>query len=214
MAGLASTHSSPGFPAPEWYQAFRQPRASDGTGAWQQPHADWENHRFSIWTRSDAASTSWSNQTTFGSDGTGPSNLTNPQGVFMAADGLTIWVSDSGNSRISIWTRPDATSANWANQTTFGSFGTGPTNLKLADGVWASSDGLSAWVADTGNHRVSIWTRASATSTTWDHLDNLGSYGSTTSEFAQPRSVVVASDGLTAWIGDYSNNRVSIWTQS
>ncbi|MFM9107890.1 MAG: hypothetical protein ACKOWF_14460, partial [Chloroflexota bacterium] len=102
----------------------------------------------------------WQNQTTFGSAGSGSSQFSNPGGIAVSVDGLTAWVADESNSRISVWTRPD-TGANktaWTNQTTFGSDGTGSSQFSRPYGVVVSADGLTAWVADYKNNRISVWT--------------------------------------------------------
>src|SRR4051812_48630460 len=64
---------------------------------------------------------SWTHQTSFGSEGSGASEFKSPSSVFVASGDTTAFVADSGNSRISVWTRSSPTSTDWANQTTFGS---------------------------------------------------------------------------------------------
>ena len=90
----------------------------------------------------------------------------------VSADGLRVWVSDSGNARISVWTRPDDSSTAWSPQTTFGSYGTGPTQFGGTRGVAVSANELTVWVADTSgitNQRISVWTL------TCSDLEQLGS---------------------------------------
>jgi hypothetical protein len=67
--------------------------------------ADVTNQRISVWTRNSSTSTDWTNQTTFGSEGSGPSQFHAPYGVAVAADGLMAWVADAANDRISVWIR-------------------------------------------------------------------------------------------------------------
>lgn len=66
--------------------------------------ADNDNNRISVWTRPAADSTDWSNQTTFGAEGDGPDEFDNPTGVFASADGRTVFVGDTENGRVSVWT--------------------------------------------------------------------------------------------------------------
>ena len=47
----------------------------------------------------------------------------------MTPDALTALIADTDNHRISVWTRTGANSTDWSNQTTFGSFGSGPSNF-------------------------------------------------------------------------------------
>jgi sugar lactone lactonase YvrE len=191
--------------------------SADGLTVWV---ADTNNNRISVWTRPNTTTgaTDWSNQTTFGSQGSGPSELDSPNGVFVSADGLKAWVADTYNNRISVWTRPDTTTGatNWTNLTTFGTLGSGPGEFNLPTRVFVSADELTAWVADYGNNRISIWTRPDTTTgaTNWTNQTTFGTSGSGPSEFTGPSGVFASVDGLTAWIADNGNNRISIWTLS
>jgi sugar lactone lactonase YvrE len=190
--------------------------STDGLTAWV---ADYNNHRISVWTRPNTttSATAWTNQTTFGTEGTGPNEFEFPVGVFASVDGLTLWVAEYNNSRISVWTRPNTTTdaTNWTNQTTFGTDGDGPSNLANPNNVFVSADGLTAWVADYGNNRISVWTRPNTTTsaTSWTNQTTFGSTGSGPSEFDYPAGVVASTDGLTVWVADLDNNRISVWTR-
>lgn len=180
----------------------------DGLTAWI---ADRSNNRIAVWARPNATSTAWVAQTTFGSLGSGPSNLKNPSGVSVTPDGLMVLVRDTDNNRVSVWTRPNASGA-WTNQTTFGSFGTGASNFDYPVGGAVSGDGLTAWVADYRNDRISVWTRTSPTSA-FSNQTTFGSSGSGSSNLNVPLGVAISPDGLTAWIVDTNNNRISVWSR-
>jgi DNA-binding beta-propeller fold protein YncE len=116
--------------------------------------ADESNNRISIWTRPDAASTAWSFNAKFGANGSGPGEFQYPSGVFASVDGLTAWVADTGNSRVSIWNRPDSTSTNWTYRAEFGADSlSGPTKLAV------SADSLTAWVTNPSYYRIQIWSQ-------------------------------------------------------
>ncbi|MFM8593203.1 MAG: hypothetical protein ACKOCK_02270, partial [Chloroflexota bacterium] len=66
--------------------------------------ADLFNSRISVWTRPTNTSTDWSHSINFGGQGTEDYNFGGPTGVAVSANGRTVWVSDSANNRISIWT--------------------------------------------------------------------------------------------------------------
>ncbi|MGI9253311.1 MAG: hypothetical protein ACR2J8_06165 [Thermomicrobiales bacterium] len=191
----------------------------DGLTAWV---ADGNNNRISVWTRpgtTGANATNWTNQTTFGADGSDPNQFSYPGDVFGSPDGLTVWIGDDSNNRVSVWTRPGTTGANataWANQTTFGVYGTGPNQFKAPSGVFVSADGLTVWIADYSNHRISVWTRPGTTganATAWTNQTTFGSNGSSPSQFDTPYGVYASVDGLTAWVADSGNARISVWTR-
>jgi sugar lactone lactonase YvrE len=102
----------------------------------------------------------WRYSTKFGTKGNGNSNFYNPGGVFVSADALTAWIAETGNSRISIWTRPDTASTTWSYSAQFGTSGSGNDNFNGPTGVVVSADSLAAWVADANNNRISIWTQS------------------------------------------------------
>ncbi len=186
--------------------------SADTLTAWV---ADNGNNRIVIWTRPDTSSTTWSYSTQFGTQGTGDSNFDLPVGIAVSLDTLTAWVTDLGNSRTVVWTRPDTSSTTWSYNAKFGTAGSGNSNLALPRPGCASPDTLTTWVADFGNARIVAWTRPDATSTTWSYSAKFGSGpGSGDSNFDRPQGVVVSADSLTAWVADYGNNRISIWTQS
>jgi DNA-binding beta-propeller fold protein YncE len=66
--------------------------------------ADMDNDRISVWTRTTATGTDWTNQATFGSSGSGTSQFDTPHGLALSVDGLTVAVADLINDRISVWT--------------------------------------------------------------------------------------------------------------
>jgi sugar lactone lactonase YvrE len=184
--------------------------AADALTAWI---ADTDNNRIAIWTRPDTASTTWSYSTQFGSYGSGNDNFYSPNGVVVSADSLTAWVADVNNSRIAIWTRPDTASTTWSYSTQFGTSGAGNDNFNRPQGVFVSADTLTAWIADMNNNRIAVWTRPNTSSTTWSYSAQFGTSGSGNDNFTNPTGVVVSADSLTAWIADFGNDRISIWTR-
>ncbi|MFN8664168.1 MAG: NHL repeat-containing protein [Thermomicrobiales bacterium] len=171
-------------------------------------------HLVTVWTRSGSGN--WTTQTTFGSQGNGASNFNTPSGITLSTDSRTALIADTENGRVSVWTRSSATSTDWANHSTFGSGGTGAANLASPKGVELAPDGLTAWVADSVNNRVSIWHRLSANSQSWFPVARFGSTfehdGDLPSELSGPSGVAITPDGLTVWVADYFNHRISVWT--
>jgi DNA-binding beta-propeller fold protein YncE len=176
--------------------------AADGRTAWV---ADNLNYRISVWARSG---NTWANQATFGSRGNGPDQFQGPVGVAVSADGQTAWVADANTHRVSVWAKSGAA---WVNQATFGSRGEAADQFLSPRGVAVSADGQTVWVTNTQNHRVSVWTKSGST---WAPLTTFGSRGDGPSQFNIPAGVAASADGQTVWVGDFANNRVSVWIRS
>jgi hypothetical protein len=147
----------------------------------------------------------WSHLTNFGSVGGGADQFTLPNGVAVTPDGQTVWVADALNQRISVWGKSGGT---WDHLTNFGSNGGGADQLRFPRGVAVAADGQTAWVADTNNQRISVWTKAGSS---WSHLTNFGSTGSGADQLDFPFGVAATPDGQTVWVADSNNNRISVW---
>lgn len=128
------------------------------------------NNRVSIWTRPDTSSTAWTQQTTFGTQGTGLNKFDIPRWGVLTGNGLTILVTDFNNYRISVWTRPDAASTSWTASTVFGSSGGGASQFASPESLAISADQCTLYVADQTNNRIAIWNRPNSSSTNWTEL--------------------------------------------
>lgn len=184
--------------------------SADGLTLWV---ADYQTHRITIWTRPNANSTNWTYNAQFGNQGDDDTGLLGPYGVAVSPDGLTVWVADTSNSRIVIWTRPDSNSTTWSYNARFGTRGTGDAQFRTPTGVAISPDTLTAWVADPNNDRITIWTRQTGTSTEWTYSAKFGTIGSGNTNLAGASDVAISADTLTAWVADQSNSRIVVWSR-
>ncbi|MFM9106666.1 MAG: hypothetical protein ACKOWF_08205, partial [Chloroflexota bacterium] len=82
-----------------------------------------------------------------------------------------------------------------------------PTNAVV------SADTLTAWVADTNNKRVVIWSRPSTSSAAWTYSTQFGTYGSGDNNFSSPARGDVSPDRLTARVADTNHDRIAVWTR-
>lgn len=170
--------------------------------------ADTGNKRVSVWEESGGF---WTPSATFGSSGTGPGQFSDPVGVAVSGTGQTAWVIDRINTRVSVWTRQ--ANGNWTFDTDFGGFGDHEDEWRGPLGVAATADGQTAFVADLGHNRISIWTRQA--NGDWAHAENFGGGpGSDRSQFDGPFGLALSADGRTVWVSDQNNHRVSIWSLS
>jgi DNA-binding beta-propeller fold protein YncE len=166
-----------------------------------------EGSRVSVWRKQFDGS--WTNPFSLGNGtGDGADQFDRPTGVAVSGDGKTLWVADTGNDRISVWTEDNGF---WTPLTTFGSEGTGPGQFRDAVGVAVSGDGQTAWVIDRMNTVVSVWTRQA--NGDWTFATEFGSFGDDPDQWRGPLSVAVAADGQTAFVPDLGHDRISIWTR-
>jgi hypothetical protein len=158
-----------------------------------------------IWTRPDTAGEDWIEQSSFGQFGPQDNELQSNMGQAITSDALTVLVADMGNTRISVWSRTDATSTTWNHEVNFGS------NVPYF-GVAVSPDGLTAWavywttVPDGG---VEVWTRADSTSQVWTLATTIG----TAADFGFSYDIAVSADGLAVWVVNLAYSNVAMWTR-
>ncbi len=213
-------------PAPSWTYASQFGTAGSGPSNLDGPYGlcmssnlltmwvtETANNRVSVWTRPNISSSTWTSVAQFGTSGSGLGNLGSPTGVTVSSDTLTAYVTDFLNDRVSIWTRPDANSTSWSNVTTFGTQGFGPSNFVRPNDVALTPDELTLLVTDGQLSRVCIWSRPDTSSTSWSPVTQFGSNGNGLQKFNTPNGIVLSADGLTAYIADYFNYRVAVWTR-
>jgi tripartite motif-containing protein 2/3/tripartite motif-containing protein 71 len=149
--------------------------------------------------------------TTLGSEGSGPGQFTDPDGVAVSGNRQTVWVIDRINTDVSVWTRQ--TNGDWTFDTEIGSFGDGANQWRGPLGVAVAADVQTAFVSDLGHDRISMWTWQS--NGTWAHDRNLGNgEGSGLDQFNGPFGLAVSADGQMFWVTDAGNHRVSVWSPS
>jgi hypothetical protein len=167
-------------------------------------------------------------QTSLTTNATGPSNrlLTTPAQPFetigdVACDGTSVVVSDTASNRVVILNAiPAANGPIWnavlGQSTLTGSTAaTSATGLTSPRGVW--TDGTRIVVADTGNHRVLIWSSFPTTNNApADVVLGQGSFNvadapspPTASSMNQPLDVFF--DGERLYVSDSQNNRIMGW---
>ncbi len=166
-----------------------------------------EGSRVSVWRKQPNGS--WTNPFSLGNGtGNGLDQFRFPTGVAVSGDGRTLWVADTGNTRVSVWRESNGI---WGPLTTFGSGGTGPGQFDDVVGVAVSGDGQTAWAIDRINTRVSVWIRQA--NGNWAFATDFGSFGDGPNQWRGPLGVGVSADGQTAFVPDLGHDRISIWTR-
>ncbi|MFM9105366.1 MAG: hypothetical protein ACKOWF_01550 [Chloroflexota bacterium] len=173
--------------------------------------ANTDGHEIAVWARASLTAAYQAQPPVGSGPGTSSSQLTYPGGVAVTADGLEMYIGDTANNRVAVWTRATQ-AATWAAQSPLGN-GQGSANDQFSapNKVVLANDGLTMFVADSSNNRIAIWTRATPAAP-WAAQPPIGSGpGSATAQLNNPIGMSLSSDYLWLAIADNSNSRVAIW---
>lgn len=150
------------------------------------------------------------------------SGLASPMGITVDGSG-NLYVADSGNNRVMIWTSAIANDGQNANlvlgQTWFYSNNAGTSNTAMSrpQGVAAGSAG-ELFVADSANNRVLVWSSAVTVSGQGASLvlgqTNMTSSSASTSPTKFSLPAAVSSNGGFTLITDMQNNRIVGYTST
>ena len=185
-------------------------------GGLQSLYTDRDNNRVDVWTRSSTSTLTWVSATSFSSCSVG--TLSSPYGLAITSDGLTALVGDTGNDRVCIFRRT-AGNTDWTGVGVFGSAGTNLGEFTFIRGLALSPDGLTLAVSDGESFTgppcsVQIFSRPSTSSDAWTAEARFGSYGNSTSQLDGPWNLTFSADGLTLYIPDEGNHRISVWSRA
>ena len=137
-----------------------------------------------------------------------------PFGAAIAPDGLTILSPGFFADRVGVWVRSTPTATDWALPTSFGEVGSGDGQFIGPGFACFSADGLTTLITDGTNNRVQVWTRANACSVVFRWQSTFGTAGSGDGQIGGPIASAITGNGLTAFIAEADNNRVSVWTRT
>lgn len=104
--------------------------------------------------------------TSWGSPGSGNGQFNTIKGIAVAADGLTVYVLDAGNSRIQTFTSADA-GLTYTYAAQWGGAGTGDGQFTDPTGIALDAAGANLYVGDSGNGRVQKFSTAGAFQAKW-----------------------------------------------
>lgn len=137
---------------------------------------------------------------TYGSTGTGDSNLDTPMGL--DTDGIHIYIADNANHRIQKWLLSGGTFVKQV-----GSEGSGNNNFNNPSDVLYYEPKNILFICDTDNHRIKIHDAQ-----TLRYIGEFGSSGSGNSNFSSPKGL--AHDGMNLYISDSGNSRIVVYKLS
>jgi hypothetical protein len=147
------------------------------------------------------------------------SSLDTPGGL--CSDGASLYVADSGNHRVLVWSSFDVSGRTAAfaigqPDLTTNTAGVGPS--RLSDPRLASCDGGRLLVADRGNQRVLLWAAvpqgagsAASLALGQPDLDTAGAPAAGDRAFNGPAAAALASPAGALAVADTGNNRVLLW---
>ncbi|RIV20473.1 T9SS C-terminal target domain-containing protein [Fibrisoma montanum] len=176
----------------------------DGDGAIYV--ADTKNHRIQKYTPTTNNGILVATVAGNGSQGSGPTQLDNPGGIFLDESGA-LYVADTRNHRIqkfppgSNGTTPGTTVAGVGD----GTFGNGPNQLHSPSGVYVDELG-AIYVADTRNNRIQKWASGPTSGTTVAGASD-GKSGNGANQLDYPTGVAVDGAGA-IYVADYGNARI------
>lgn len=115
-------------------------------------------------------------------------------GALLLDDNETLFVSDEGCQRISMFSTDGTYKGKW------GEYGTGPGQFNRPSGLAFDPQG-HLYVADTMNHRIQQYTRDGKFLRQW------GTFGRGAGEFNMPWGLVVDDEGA-VYVADWRNDRI------
>ncbi len=222
-SGWNTVNGASNYPAFDGFSST-QGVATDSTGNIYV--ADVYNHRVSKWDQNGiprgwigGGLAGWQ-KTPAPSNGVGFDYFYSPSAVFVDESSGFIYVSDSGNNRVSRWTL-NGYADGWIGGGLSGwqygnalSWGNGDGYFNWPLGIWVTSTRI--YVADSNNNRISRW-NPDGTNPYWIGGGSGGwktgtapSWGSGQMEFYSPSGVCLDSGG-NIYVADTYNHRVSVW---
>ncbi len=160
--------------------------------------ADSRNHRIQHFSPEGELLHTWGG---FGLDPTAPGAFNEPWDVAVSPDGRRVYVADTWNHRVQVFTAEGAFLTQWGHP------GFGQTSDPY--GYWGprgiAVDALGrVYVVDTGNKRVLVYDENGA------HLTSFGSGGALAGQFNEPVGIAIDAAGQ-IYIADTWNQRIQIF---
>jgi tripartite motif-containing protein 71 len=131
--------------------------------------------------------------------GTEETSLSSPEGIAVDSSSGNVYVADTGNNRIQIF------SSNSTFITEWGRYGTVNGSLSSPRGIALDQAGY-VYVADTGNNRIQIF------SSNGTFISVLGRDGGANGTLRSPEGIAVDSSSGNVYVADTDNNRISVFT--
>ena len=127
-----------------------------------------------------------------------------PAGMFVEPQTMVVWLADAVNSQINKWTNPVT------RVFVCGSYGSGANQFMNPRGLFVDTNaGNTLYVADTGNHRIQMWSPGATRGITVAGITSY--YGNALNQLWSPQTLVVDMNS-NMFIVDTVNDRIMKWT--
>lgn len=137
---------------------------------------------------------------TFGSSGNGNGQFDFPQSVAINRTLGLIYVSDTNNHRIQVFTLNGTYIGQW------GALGAGNGQLNAPGGIAIAESTGTVYVADYGNNRVQYFSALGAYAGKW------GTFGVGNGQFTGPNGIAFHAPTGTVYVSEFGGNRVQYFT--
>jgi glucose/arabinose dehydrogenase/sugar lactone lactonase YvrE len=129
--------------------------------------------------------------------GEGVPRLSLPSGITVDASSGNVFVADTANNRIQLFT------SNGTFLTQWGEYGDEDGAFRSPEGIAVDQEG-NVYVADTENNRIQLFTSNGTFLTQW------GEYGDEDGAFRSPEGIAVDQEG-NVYVADTANNRIQLF---
>ncbi|MFM8593304.1 MAG: NHL repeat-containing protein, partial [Chloroflexota bacterium] len=165
------------------------------------------NGRIAIWRRI-TTSDPWAYATSFGAYGQGDAEFREPYGIALSNNGLKLYIADSQNNAVKVWSRADTnTATTWSYLTKMGGgYSTDDNFFEVPVDVALSPDETKIYILDYPSNKVKIWSRTSTSNNSWSYLTNFGY-----SDLSYPYGLTYGPDAL-VYVGNSGYNKIQYYT--
>jgi glucose/arabinose dehydrogenase/plastocyanin len=132
--------------------------------------------------------------------GRGQERLSEPAGIAADPSSGNIYVADTSNNRIQVFSNNGTFISKW------GKYGTADGSFNSPTGIASDQQG-NIYVADTSNDRIQVFSNNGTFISKW------GTYGSTDGSFNNPAGIAVDSEGNT-YVADTANHRIQVFSNN
>jgi DNA-binding beta-propeller fold protein YncE/plastocyanin len=162
--------------------------------------ADTGNNRIQVFTSNGTYISKF--PSVWGEFGPRDGRLTSPEDVAIDPSSGNVYVADTGNNRIQVFTSNGSIISKW------GEHGTTDGMLRSPAGIAVDPSSGNVYVADTGNNRIQVFTSNGTYISKW------GEHGTTDGMLRSPAGIAVDPSSGNVYVADKDNHRIQVFTSN